>query len=462
MTSQQLFLSEASFLMSHDSATGYIQPANIGGSGSSSSSGGGSSSSHSLASSLTWQYSKNQIGSVYQQLDDGARALDLRPKLLTNGTIIFQHGDINIGVTLEQVLADAVRWCTDNHQQHHSEEQDDTNSGELILLLPSNFAYQKSQSSGFTDDDDSYGNNHNGVASIVSIMESIYAQYNIPYVHCSDVYGMTVAEVMELAALPTGGYMIAMDGQDYYGTPCAKPNWVEEELVPCYIKSLSCTHRTSYLPSKLKSYILQSTNNDVTDDKHTLGPPANLYQYPLNEIQALWQVTSASAMIGMSRMSSILEDNRRSRLNEVLVSMIHQNEFQAISVLAVDNVALHGNAILSVLRTACGQSNLEECGSALAAPRLTYFQFSNLGQYMLVATYVLVVLGIGVSVGLAIRKRDEKLHPILLWTAFYRLYKTFQESMLSTNASADKTEEFLPQPVDSASLRPYQKNGLPS
>ena len=433
-----LLLSEASFVMSHDAASGYIQRGSLS------------------ASGLTWQYSKNQIGSVYRQLDDGARALDLRPKLLFNGTIIFQHGDINIQVTLEQLLDDVVWWSADNAE-----------GKELVLLLPSNFAYQTSQS-GYTDDD-YYESDDEPL--IVSIMASVYKNYNIPYVHCSDVYGMTIAEIMELAALPTGGYAIAMDGQDYFGTPCAKPNWVEDQLVTCYsvyqnTTLLSCARQNPYKLADLELYMLASANNEATDDSTVLGPPADLSKYPLNQIQGLWQVTTASALTGMTRMSSILDDNTKSNLNFEMVSWIHgvggdgnsnENEdggndnspwtFNAISVLAIDNVALNGNAILSVLRTACGQSTLEgECGAALAKPRMEYLHISKLAYHALVVLYVLVVGWLGVTLIFAMLsfiRNKENPHPRLLWTIFQRLQESFSPPPARNENDKNKKEELL-------------------
>ena len=424
--------------MSHDAASGYIQRGSLS------------------ASGLTWQYSKNQIGSVYRQLDDGARALDLRPKLLFNGTIIFQHGDINIQVTLEQLLDDVVWWSADNAE-----------GKELVLLLPSNFAYQTSQS-GYTDDD-YYESDDEPL--IVSIMASVYKNYNIPYVHCSDVYGMTIAEIMELAALPTGGYAIAMDGQDYFGTPCAKPNWVEDQLVTCYsvyqnTTLLSCARQNPYKLADLELYMLASANNEATDDSTVLGPPADLSKYPLNQIQGLWQVTTASALTGMTRMSSILDDNTKSNLNFEMVSWIHgvggdgnsnENEdggndnspwtFNAISVLAIDNVALNGNAILSVLRTACGQSTLEgECGAALAKPRMEYLHISKLAYHALVVLYVLVVGWLGVTLIFAMLsfiRNKENPHPRLLWTIFQRLQESFSPPPARNENDKNKKEELL-------------------
>jgi hypothetical protein len=216
-------------------------------------------------------------------------------------------------------------------------------------------------------------------------MAQVYQELGVTYLHCHDVYDMTVGQVMELAALSSGGYLLALDGQDYYGTFCGKSNWVSEKIVTCWASpkntttttnnnnplALSTSCKTSKEPlDRLLQYMLQSANNPATDDRYTLGPPQTLYDTPLNEIQALWQVSTRSAALGMAHFSSILDDNRQSRLNERLVDMVYEERFEAISLLAVDNVALNGNALLSVLRNSCGQTNLPACGQGLSPPRI--------------------------------------------------------------------------------------------
>ena len=84
---------------------------------------------------------------------------------------------------------------------------------------------------------------------------------------------------------------------------------------------------------------------------------------------------------GMRRASSILQDNRDSKLNAAMVEFIYSGAFQggdSLSLFAVDNVELHGNALLSVLRNTCGQSENDEtaCGSAVPLPRMSYFHIT--------------------------------------------------------------------------------------
>jgi hypothetical protein len=337
-------LSSASFLFSHDSATGYLQKG--------------------FPSSVISLYAKNQIGTVYHQLNDGARALDVRPKLLHNGTVVLHHGAITIPVSLERLVMDALTWCTDNPD-------------ELVLILHSNMAYEFSN---VTND---------GGESALTALSQVYEALGVPYVECGDVYGLTVEDTMELAVLPNGGYLLALDRHDFYSSFCGKMNWVKDQVVTCYPNgTLPCTKKNSPVFEDLREYMLASTNAEPSDDSSTLGPPASLDMYPFNEIQALWQVDGHSAAMGITKLSSLIDDNTKSHINAKLVDMVYEGDFQAISLLAVDHVQLNGNALLSVLRTTCGQSGLDECGEQISKPQMQRKPMSTLSFFVTVAVYL--------------------------------------------------------------------------
>mmetsp|Transcript_28006 Transcript_28006/g.80956 ORF Transcript_28006/g.80956 Transcript_28006/m.80956 type:complete len:478 (-) Transcript_28006:29-1462(-) len=352
-----ILLSEASFLLSHDAATGYLR----------------AGQPNPWGQVITF-YGKNQVGDAYQQLDDGARALDLRPKLLANGTMIYHHGDVNIPVPMERLTEDVVRWCADNPT-------------ELVLLLHSELGYE----------DDSTVYDDNGDLLAIDAIQSVYDNVNVPYVRCGDVYGLTVGEVMEMAALSSGGLALALDGHDQYASFCGKSNWIESQVVTCYPYGMNstvrCTNGRGSVPMQmLKEYILVSANNEATDDSGTLGPPADLEAHPFNEIQALWQISAKSAATGLAHLSSLLEDNRRSHVNAEMVDMIWDGEFSQISLFAIDNVHLNGNAILSVLRNTCGQSDIEACGKDVAKPKMTYLHYGSIGAWLLATAIGSLVL----------------------------------------------------------------------
>lgn len=353
-----LLLSEASFLMSHDAATGYL-PNNHGVSG------------------ATNLYAKNQIGTIYQQLDDGARALDVRPKLLQNGTVLCHHGAITIPVTLNTVIADVVQWAADNPD-------------ELVLILHINVIYE----SGMTA----------SANTVVNALSQIYNSLDVAYVACDDVYGLTVEDTMELAQLSSGGYVLALDRQDAYASSCAKLNYISDQIVTCYptaaaddannqTASLPCTDPNSPVIDDLKAYVLASANNNATDSSYELGPPASLDYYPLNTIQALWQVDTHAATIGVAHVSSLIDDNTKSQLNAQLVEWIYYGEFSTISLFMIDHVQLNGNAILSVLRNTCGQSdNTDACGTALSKPKVHQKHMSTLLFAMMWSIYTAFII----------------------------------------------------------------------
>eukprot|EP00934_Nitzschia_sp_Nitz4_P006805 Nitzschia sp. Nitz4//scaffold266_size26515//8448//9698//NITZ4_008255-RA/size26515-processed-gene-0.2-mRNA-1//1//CDS//3329544862//6795//frame0 len=323
--------------MAHDAATGYL------------------TNHHGMSLPINL-YAKNQVGTVYQQLQDGARALDVRPHLLLNGTVLLHHGMITIPVSLQTLVQDARQWAQEN-------------PSELVLVLHHNMGYE----SGISPSAD--------VA--VSALSQVYQSLGVPYVSCDDVVDFTVEQVMELARLGNdndNGYLLALDRQDAYASSCAKLNYVESQMITCYPSHLPtttttstttqasiasssnvtsiippCTHPPSPTLSSLQEYALASANNEPTDDSSTLGPPASWESYPFNAIQALWQVDTHSAVMGLAHKSSIIDDNIKSHLNAHVAGWVYQSDFDAISLLFVDHVHLNGNVLLSVLRTACGQ-----------------------------------------------------------------------------------------------------------
>lgn len=191
---------------------------------------------------------------------------------------------------------------------------------------------------------------------------------------------------------------MALDRHDAYASFCAKSNYVTDQIVTCYPnKTLPCTNSKSPALQDIKNYVLASANNDATDSSSTLGPPASLDTYPFNTIQGIWQVDTHSAALGVAHLSSIIDDNTKSKINSHLVNWVYDGEFNSISLLMVDQVALNGNALLSVLRNTCGQSELEEtCGYEIPKPRLKRKPMSTLSFFAAVGFYL--ALGIGFAI----------------------------------------------------------------
>lgn len=468
-----------------------------------------------ITTKLLSLYGKTQVGTVYEQLNDGARSLDLRPKIYTNGTVGFHHGsliDIPLtSITLGGLLKDAKQWCNDNPTElviiFHSELvheagynglssqvylevdvdddgyyvanddggggggnnddalNDDVYAGYDDLYDDANVddannnaaddenandEYADDANAAAADDDDdgaqvqqyTYEYYYSGIAKI----KEIYEENGVPYFPCEKLAGLTVGEAMEMADLSlTGGkgYLIAVDRHDMYASFCGKANWAQDQLVSCHSKyyrgqqqqgedkdrdeennnaqnQVSYTHCTDTTGTgvgkmtSLQAYVSASTNNEASDDADSLGPPADEYYYPFNQIQGFWQVDATSVQIGIMHASNLLDDNKRSRVNEEMVRMAYKGKFNAISVFALDNVALNGNAMFSVLRNACGQSVIKDdgndpaCGTDLVMPNMQVsHKLPLVWNIVLFVIYGSLVLMVSIMLFQAFKLRNE-------------------------------------------------------
>lgn len=197
-----------------------------------------------VSSEMISRYGKTQVGTVYDQLNDGARALDLRPKIYNNGTVGFHHG-ASIGiplhyVTLEDLLEDAKQWCNDNPKElviifHHEltheagynglSSQVYTEIDDFYLADDDGVVYANDDDGDNNDgnenyDDDQQQQSYSYYYSGIAKLKEVYRELDIPYYPCDVLSGKTVGETMELADLSKlggKGYLLAIDRQDMYG-----------------------------------------------------------------------------------------------------------------------------------------------------------------------------------------------------------------------------------------------------
>ncbi|KAL7535545.1 hypothetical protein ACHAXR_006560 [Thalassiosira sp. AJA248-18] len=530
-----LYLSQASFVMAHDAATGYLNinhNNNNGGGGTSDNNNNNGNGAYSneydgvdnmnnaeyrdgdnnnnnnnnaahpsrwntVTTRLLSLYGKTQVGTVYDQLNDGARALDLRPKIYNNGTVGFHHGsliDVPLNsITLGGLLDDAKLWCKDNPKElviiFHSElvheagynglssqvylEMDDdvfgsdddydddaavddgggddaANNGDGDAAAAADEGNDGEVEDDYYDgggDDDQADDGANEAQyeyyySGIAKMKDIYQEAGIPYYSCDMLAGLTVGQAMEMADLSKAGgkgYLLAVDRHDMYASFCGKANWAQDQLVTCHSRYyqegnnndnedrnnngqqqqsyIHCTDTKGTGMSKLNSlqeYVKASTNSEASDDYYELGPPADESYYPFNQIQGFWQVDATSVQIGIMHASNLLDDNRRSNVNEEMVKMAYNGEFNSLSVFALDNVALNGNAMFSVLRNQCGQSILKDdgespaCGQDLIMPNMqTSHKLPLAWNIVLFVVYGSLVLMVSVMLFQAFRLRNE-------------------------------------------------------
>jgi hypothetical protein len=81
-------------IMAHDAATGYLD-----------------------GTDLITQWAKTQSTGLFGQLQCGARALDIRPLLLRNGTLVMHHGFVDVPRKLEDGIAEVIDWSRRHRRQ---------------------------------------------------------------------------------------------------------------------------------------------------------------------------------------------------------------------------------------------------------------------------------------------------------------------------------------------------------
>lgn len=199
-----LKLSEASFIMSHNSATGYLNARNNNDGNISYVIPGAKTAAVNRVLGL---YGKTQVGSVYDQLNNGARALDLRPKIYANNSIGFHHGDLIdvplASIDLETLIQQVKKWCRDNPK-------------ELVLIFHSELVHELGYSylSSLVETNDDGPDLYYGIDA----MKQIYHAADVSYYSCEELSNLTVAEAMEMSDLSAFGdgvgHLLAVDRHD--------------------------------------------------------------------------------------------------------------------------------------------------------------------------------------------------------------------------------------------------------
>ena len=94
--------------------------------------------------------------------------------------------------------------------------------------------------------------------------------------------------------------------------------------------------------------------------------------------------------------------------------MVYNEQFNSISLIAMDNVAVNGNAMFSVLRNACGQSSsynddeILPCGANLVRPNMqTNHKLPVFWNIVLFVVYGSLIVMVSVMLLQAFRLRNQ-------------------------------------------------------
>ena len=186
-----------------------------------------------------------------------------------------------------------------------------------------------------------------------------------------------------------------------------------------------------------------------TAERATDGRPAPWREALINALRNFWPllvivmgtkvVTVFFLGISGLGLSWLLRSGSLSAATAFLLSFILFGFVSiAVSLLAVDNVALHGNALTSVLRNQCGQSVLSAgdapCGPRLDPPRLSYAHLSG-RQWILLAA---ALYGAWFAYSVVALKR-----PKMLYTGYARLRERWERRKAVQAAHPDRRQELL-------------------
>ena len=263
-----------------------------------------------------------QDGGPAGMLDCGARAFDWRPSL-DKGSLIMHHGSIKVNHKMADALDDMVKWSN-----AHTKMED------LVFLMITNC-----DGSGCDD-----------------AVDSALSARNITHIKdCSQLNGMTVAEASKRGSLPGGGSLIAIKDcwqSDYepsvacsgYGDTSMKDVVLEtsqelqgKSFYTCYADSSS----KAFPLNRMWSYIGNATKG---------GPPTDGRMWT---VQALWQETAASVAIGELHGSTLVDDEKRSTLNELVNARIKSGaiDVSRLNMLEMNNVCDYGPTIWATLQS---------------------------------------------------------------------------------------------------------------
>jgi len=287
-------------------------------------------------------WTKTQPHGLDGQLDCGARAFDARPHYSTGGGLQWHHGDIVVPYLFNDSLTDVIEWLA-------------AYPTELVTL-------HLWDCTGDGCDDE--------LASILAALELHVIT------DCSELKGLTLGEARALGALPRGGSLLALtteggcsegnydpsvacsgyssdDGDSKKAAPAAQVAGGATPRVAAEGSLEAGGNGHGALPHKYGCWETDSTKSLPLD--RMFGYLDRTSQIGFRDehfmqMQALWQESTESVVIGTLRNSSLLTDEANSKLNQQLAAAVRQGRWATVSLLEVNNVCDGGTDLLAALR----------------------------------------------------------------------------------------------------------------
>jgi len=287
---QKIKLNQWPMLAAHDSATTYAKDRTC------------TSHRHPINDYAVTQ----QRGGYKTLLDCGARALDIRPYLKSNGKLIFHHGDVMFDAEFSTALKDVVEWA-------------DAREGTFVLLAIQNC----------------HGDGDNGGEECQKEVEKAVTQVGMKYLKCPAKLDISLGEAMHTYALPGGGSVVAVFQN------CIYSNY--DKSIECYGDGYDCTTDSGRATPFDQLWQYMAKHSNTTGEPHK--DVALLWM-----TQAHWQYSTESIVRGTATRSCIIWDETDSNVNKRVADRIRAGHFRHFNILEVDNVCNHGPELFVALR----------------------------------------------------------------------------------------------------------------
>lgn len=234
-------------------------------------------------------YSITQGQGLVQQLNCGSRALDYRPYLQDDGSIIAHHGKILVKKLMSESITEIQNYLADKE--------------EFVLL---------------------YLSHYEGKNGCKEAVMKLLQDSKVPFIDdCSMLSSLTIQ-----SAYSQGKLFAVFDCMDEQYDPS----------ITCYNLDATCYTGSKHAEKpwdKFTAYITNATSH---------SPGINLLMQ-----QAHWQSSAESVPLGLLHGSSVLLDESRSGMNKWVAANIAN--YQHIGLVELDNVCDNGEAVFNALQT---------------------------------------------------------------------------------------------------------------
>ncbi|GMH73537.1 hypothetical protein TL16_g06221 [Triparma laevis f. inornata] len=315
----QIPLDEYGMIMVHDAASGYLDTNNI-------------------VTKEVYDWTRTQDMPTHSAADllfCGARSFDWRPSY-KESKLQAHHGDVTIEHTFSDTLDEITFWAAANPTElviMHIWDCVSDDSGDCTTEVLKELSFRN-----LTAIDD-----------------------------CNKLNGITVGEAKALAQAPSSGLGLVLPIMPTTGNTggqaCSAENY--DESIACWgTKSFTKSSSDPANPDVFDCIELENINVDAlykdlsVEEKNGLmttymdkvsqaGPSQG--SVPMYQIQALWEESVASVVIGELHLSSLIEDEAKSKLNALTASYVNADRFPNLNYIEVNNVCDGGPELLAAL-----------------------------------------------------------------------------------------------------------------